>query len=90
MKNEKTRIEWLLRPAAIAFGSLLIYSGWDACRRGVFWIVGYNPRTGTPGVGPTLGFFYAGIVCVLLGLLPWKTIGRVMERFMPRLKKRSR
>lgn len=88
MKKEKTSIEWFLRPAAIAFGLLLIYSGWDASRRGIFWVERYNAYTGTIGLASTLGFVNIGIVLILLGLMPWRMIGRSLERFLPRLKKR--
>ena len=89
MKNEDSRLEWALRSIAVAVGLVAIYSGREAINRGIFWIVGYDDRTGTIRMGPTLGFIHAGVAFIIVGLLPWKTIARVAERrFLPKLRRR--
>jgi hypothetical protein len=88
MKKEDNRLEWILRPVAIVVGLLCIFAGREAIHRGIFWIVGFDPRTGTIRTSPTLGFIHLGVVFIIVGLMPWKTIARILERrFLPRLKK---
>jgi|HubBroStandDraft_4_1064222.scaffolds.fasta_scaffold50227_2 hypothetical protein len=86
-KNEDNRVEWVLRSAAVVLGLLLIYTGREAIGRGIFWVMGYNARTGTIGTGPTLGLIHFGVALIIVGLLPRKTIARVAERrFLPNLR----
>jgi hypothetical protein len=90
VKKEKALFEIKVRLAFVAFGLLLIYSGRDAVHRGVFWVERYNAYTGNIDLASSLGYFYVGIICVVLALLPWRAIGRSLEPFLPRLKRPRR
>lgn len=87
MKNLTPEPEWPSRVILVTVGAVLIFLGREIIRQGYLWVAGYNARLGRIGYGPSLDYVAFGLVMVLVGVIPWKPIFRVLERFLPKLKK---
>ena len=78
---------WRARVILIAVGGSLIFLGREIIQQGDLWVAGYNARFGRFGYGPSLDYVMFGIAFVLVGIIPWKPVFLLLERFLPKLKK---
>jgi len=69
-----------LRVVAVIGGLIVVALGWSAQSQGILWHSGRNARIGTETDTPTLSWIIYGVLLILAGIFPWKSLSRRLKR----------
>ena len=87
MKKRRLEPVWSPRLILIGFGSVLIFVGREMIRQGYLWSGAYDVRRNW--YQSPADFVAFGLLIILIGVIPWKLVSRLLERFMPEPKERK-
>ena len=73
--------QWKARALLLAIGAVIAVTGWAAIHEGYWWIFMSGARAGT-GFAPMLDFVFVGGALIILGLIPWKPIRTILDRWL--------
>ena len=80
IKKYPSTPQWKSRTIIVGFGAMLVATGLAAIHEGYWWIFRDNTWAGT-GYAQSLDFVFLGGAIIILGLIPWKPIRRLLDRW---------